>query len=171
MEHLNLIISIVVGVLTILGFVTGVFKRAYSFFIVRLFQGSQANRYPPRKSIVIVPKPGKGNIWWHMGAQSGEPSMQVVARYTVTNITEHEILLPVARMKKPRIYGAAFVKDAHSQYYGGYGIPPRHTTDLSLYFWIMPPLKAEGEAFLADIAILDQFGNEHWIKGVEFLYH
>jgi len=55
--------------------------------------------------------------------------------------------------------------------YGSYMIPDGATTDLSNDFWIIPPYKEKGQAFAADIAILDQFGNEHWIKNVEFPYH
>ena len=31
-------------------------------------------------------------------------------------------------------------------------------------------VEIEGEAFTADISVLDQFGNDHWIKGVGFPY-
>ncbi len=169
MESLDLIISIVAGVLVIIGFVTGFFRKIYAVFR-RQDEVGQADRYPPRKSIIIVPTPGENNLWWHMGSTNGEPAMQVSAHFKVTNITKTDISLPAARMKKPKLYGGVMVKDAESNFHGGYVIPPKHTTDLSLHFWILPPRKSEGENFRADIAVLDQFGNEHWLKNLEFSY-
>jgi hypothetical protein len=30
--------------------------------------------------------------------------------------------------------------------------------------------REQGKPFKADIAIIDQFGNEHWLNGMEFPY-
>jgi len=124
----------------------------------------------PKKSIVILPTPYSNDIWWHMGSSSGKPGMQIVGRFKVTNITKYNILLVAAKMKKPRILGHVDVKDSKSNYHGSNMIPDGATTDMGFSFWIMPPVKKEKENFKADVAIIDQFGNEHWIKDIEFHY-
>jgi hypothetical protein len=35
---------------------------------------------------------------------------------------------------------------------------------------MIPPERRKGEPFRADIAIIDQFGNEHWLKKVDLEY-
>lgn len=55
-------------------------------------------------------------------------------------------------------------------YYGSYMIPEGRVSYLRFDFWIMPPVRNKGETFKADVAIMDQFGNEHWIKNIEFQY-
>jgi hypothetical protein len=49
-------------------------------------------------------------------------------------------------------------------------IPTGGKTDLRFHFRVMPPVSEKGQSFKADIAIIDLFGNEHWIKGIEFPY-
>jgi hypothetical protein len=36
--------------------------------------------------------------------------------------------------------------------------------------WVMPPFKSEGDGFITDVALLDHFGNEHWVRDLEFTY-
>lgn len=169
MEHINLIVGTAVGVLTILGFVTGAAQRTLRLLVAR-FAGPDTALHIPRKTLVLLPKPGRGSTWWHLGSVGDQPAMQIVGSFTVTNITRLNILPAVAKMRKPALLGHVMVKDLHSDYHGAYPIPPAGTTDLSLDFWISPPVCDEGRAFTADLAVVDQFGNEHWLKGVEFKY-
>ena len=169
-NKLNLIIGIVVGIVTILGFVTGFFSKVWNWIKNKVKKESPVLDIP-KKTITIVPKPHANATWWHMGSTKGEPAMQIVGEYTVTNITKYNILLTVAKMKKPKkSLGPVMVKDVNSQYHGNYPIPPGATTNMNFDFWIFPPFKAKGESFTADIKILDQFGNEHLIKKVAFKY-
>ena len=105
-----------------------------------------------------------------MGSMSGKPAMQIVGRFNVTNITKYGVILSAVKMKKPRYMGNVMVKDSMSKLHGMYQIPPAGYTDMSFDFWIIPAFKKQGESFVADIAVLDQFGNEHWIKKVRFNY-
>jgi len=124
----------------------------------------------PKKTIIVAPNPNPRDTWWHMGSSSGSPAMQVVGRFKVTNITKYNIFLCAAKMKKPKLLGHVMVKDSKSQYHGFYEIPPTGISDLSFDFWVIPPFRKEGETFTTDVAIIDQFGNEHWIKGIDFVY-
>jgi hypothetical protein len=125
----------------------------------------------PKKTIIVPPNPSRLATWWHMGSSAGKPAMQVVGRsFKVTNITKYSIFLCAAKMKKPRLLGHVSVKESKGQYHGFYEIPPTGISDLSFDFWVIPPFKNQGESFKADVAIIDQFGNEHWVKGIEFVY-
>ena len=122
----------------------------------------------PKKTIIIIPN---YDTFWHMGSSSDKPAMQIVGRFQVTNITKNDILLTSAIIKKSKTQGLVMVKDYQSNYYGDYNkIPAGHTTNITIDFWISPPFKKEGESFVSDIAILDQFANKHWIKQIEFKY-
>lgn len=105
-----------------------------------------------------------------MGGTSGKPAMQVVGRFNVTNITKYAVILSAVKMKNPRYMGNVMVKDSKTNYHGRYQIVPGGYTDMSFDFWIDPPFKKKNESFVADIAVLDQFGNEHWIKKITFTY-
>ena len=49
-------------------------------------------------------------------------------------------------------------------------IPQGGVSDLRFDFFVQPPVSEEGKPFKADVAIIDQFGNEHWLKGLKFPY-
>lgn len=125
----------------------------------------------PKKTIIIPPNPNTHATWWHMGSTAGKPAMQVVGQsIKVTNIAKYGIYLCAVKMKKPKSLGHISVKDSNSHYHGFYEIPPSGISDISFHFWIIPPVIEEGKSFKTDVAIIDQFGNEHWIKGIEFIY-
>lgn len=132
--------------------------------------GSKIYYEIPKHTIVVAPNPDTGSTWWHMGSSSGQPAMQIAGHFNVTNVTKYAVILSAVKMKKPRYMGTVMVKNSKSNYHGMYQIPPGGFTDMSFDFWIMPPFKKKGESFVADIAVLDQFGNEHWIKKVNFRY-
>lgn len=105
-----------------------------------------------------------------MGSVSGQPAMQIVGHFTVTNITKLNILPTLVKMKKPKMLGHVMCRNMDANVYGGFMIPPGGVTDLSYDFWITPPVRNQNEQFKTDIAVVDQFGNEHWVKNVEFPY-
>lgn len=124
----------------------------------------------PQRTIVPLPKPDQRSCWWHMGESGDNPIMQVVGRYTVTNISGLPVLLTLAKMKSPELLGHVSTRQVDGPYHGSYFIPPTATTSASFNFWIDPPIKNEGEVFSSTVALVDQFGNGHTLGTVRFLY-
>jgi hypothetical protein len=125
---------------------------------------SEAQIDIPKKTIIVTPTPGPFTTWWHMGSWSGSPAMQVVGDFKVTNITKYTIFLCAAKMKKTKLLGHVTTGGGSNE------IPSRCVTDLRFHFFVFPPFKKEGETFTTDIAIIDQFGNKHWINRINFVY-
>jgi hypothetical protein len=74
-------------------------------------------------------------------------------------------LVTSAKMRRPKTSGFAHVPGADNNL-----IESRCVAELSFDFWMIPPERRKGEPFRADIAIIDQFGNEHWLKKVDLEY-
>ena len=73
---------------------------------------------------------------------------------------------------KPSANGRVLAR-AHgdsSMYSTTHIILQRSVSDLRFDFFVQPPVCEVGKPFKADVAIIDQFGNEHWLKGLEFQY-
>jgi len=49
-------------------------------------------------------------------------------------------------------------------------VPAGAVSDATFHLWVQPPVREKTETFTADICVLDQFGNQHWLKKVEFVY-
>jgi len=170
MEEYKELIYFLAAIIAIIAGIYAFFKWGLDL-IRKIFQPKEEITYKiPKKSIVVLPNPSRNEIWWHMGSSSDKPAAQITGRFKVTNLTKYNILLVAAKMKKPKILGHVMVKDSKSNYYGTYMIPGGGTSVMSFDFWIMPPVKKENETFKADVAIIDRFGNEHWIKDIEFPY-
>ena len=103
------------------------------------------------------------------------PGMQVVADFNVTNTWKKDIRLAGAPLRfRHRIFfhrlvrGDTGVKDLSSQYSGNYRIPPNEMTWVRVHF-MYPERKApEVGDFIADVAIIDQFNNHHWVCKLTF---
>ena len=106
-----------------------------------------------------------------MGAVGKEPAMQIVGDLNVTNISEYGVFVMGARLRKPKAVGHAMVRAQNGNLYSStHMIPEGAVSDLRFDFFVQPPVRKTGEKFRADVAIIDQFGNEHWVRGLEFPY-
>lgn len=167
---LSIVVGIIVGVMTIVGAVSGFFKWLRAAVKRALAGGNSYLLDVPKKTLVILPKAQPNSCCWHMGAVANRPAMQITGRYTVTNITKLGIMPTVARLKKPPTLGHVMVQDTDSNLHGSFHVPPGATTDLSFDFWVVPPVRREGEPFTVDVCIIDQFGNAHWLRRIQFSY-
>lgn len=118
----------------------------------------------------------EGSCWWHMGKKGDEPTMQVVGRMFVTNIASVSVRIPQVELRygfwgRKRVSGMVMVsRQLHENMYGMYDIPPSETRNVSFDFWVYPPVVKSTEPFVAHtVAFLDQFGNRHTVKRVQFL--
>jgi hypothetical protein len=169
MERWALIISVVANVLIIIGSVTGAFRKAWRWLRSKRIPGQNAIAIPTR-TLRIVPQARPNALWWHMGSRGDVPVMQVVGDFLVTNVTTLAVMVPAVRLRKPKTLGFATVRASDSNLHGQHPIPPGGSSDLRFVLWVEPPVRKKGEIFRADIALVDQFGNEHWLKNLEFEY-
>jgi len=89
--------------------------------------------------------------------------------FIVTNKTEIDIRPSGARSRKGKASGWVSVKGDDARVFAWCDIPPKTTVLADVEIRVRKVLK-EGQSFKTDIAILDQFGNENWIRGIEFFH-
>jgi len=128
----------------------------------------------PADGLRIALKPGVA-YWWHMGAYGTRPVMQVVGDFLVTNITEVPLRLPQIQLRygllgRKRLLGEISVQGP-DRYHGMYDIGPNETRDSRASFWVLPPVRKEGDPFAVhSILFYDQFGNAYPMKKLRFAY-
>lgn len=122
----------------------------------------------PKKTLIVLPGIGHGHNRWHQGSISDKPAMQIAGQLRVTNITTYNIH-PTVKLKEPTSISMITI-------FIGYRntrediIPAKTTVDLMFNCFIEIPTKKAGETFVSNVAVVDQFGNEHWIKKISFQY-
>lgn len=173
LQSTQIAVAVVVGLLTITGTLFGwfgkVWRWASALFGPKLSVGGID---VPSKTMVLIPVTHPNALWWHMGSAGDRPLMQIVGRFNVTNISKHSIFVMAAKLRKPKAVGYAHVRAQKSNTFSDrHSIPPGGISELSFQFYVQPPVREAGKLFKADVAIVDQFANEHWLKGLEFPYN
>ena len=91
-----------------------------------------------------------------MGAQDGQPAMQIVTRWLVTNITDQPAILANATLSRGwfnRRHEAVYIPKAP--------VNAGTTVEVQFQFWTSPPFREKGESFQARLTIFDHLGNPH----------
>jgi hypothetical protein len=164
--------------LTILGTIFGWFKRGWCW-IKRLFRKKNSDGMNvPSKTIIL--QTNAGPFWWHMGYVAGREEqhvMQICGEFFVTNVSKHDIHIRGAKLrirnllKNLNTTGNTSVRAQDSAYFSSeYIIPVGCVSTVHFWFGLHPPIQNTGKPFKADVAIIDQFDNEHWSKKLKFFY-
>ena len=158
------IVTVVTGSLAILGVIFGWFGKAARW--IASLRGSKlaGTLDVPRKTMIVMPLSRPNALWWHMGTMNGQPAMQVVGTLSVTNISQHAVHVMHARLRKPRLQGEAFTPSQS----GNAAIPERAVCEVTLHFWIQPVRRARRGVIKLDVSLVDQFGNDHWLRRLSF---
>jgi hypothetical protein len=128
----------------------------------------------PKRTVVLIQETRINALWWHQGTWGDKPMLQVVGDFMVTNIWTKEIKLPAAELRyrqglvRKRWRGDASVKDVDSVYHGRYAIPPNVMTPMRIHFTVPNASRDERKPLVADVIVIDQFNNEHLLKGLVF---
>ena len=172
LQSAQVVVAVTISVLAILGTIFGWFGKAWHwtsfFFKPKPLVGVID---VPSKTMILIPIAHQNSLWWHMGAMGDQPAMQIVGDLNVTNISKYGIFVMGAKLRKPKAVGHAKVRAHDSNIYSSKNIIQQGgVSDLRFDFFVQPPVCEIGQSFKADVAIIDQFGNEHWLKGLEFPY-
>jgi len=157
--HINEIFGLIKSIGRFAKYVWGKF----SSFIIR----------HPYKTLSITHINREMACWWHMGSRNENEAMQVGGDFLITNLTDHEIRLCGAELgKKNKTRGTILLKELHTPYSSTtYALQPRKNTEVRVIFLVQPPIIEVGKVYIDDLAIIDNFGNKHWIKQCRFVYH
>jgi hypothetical protein len=167
LQTIYILVGLAAAVLAIFGEITGFFKWIINLYR-RIQQFPTTNIAIPKKTVILIPIPN--GLWWHMGGRGNEPVMQIVGDLNVTNISKYGIYLKAVRLRKPKTDGHVMLRAHQANVYGNYMIPKGAVRDLRFDIFVEPLICEKGKPFKADVAIINQFGNEHWLKGLEFRY-
>ena len=166
LKTIEIAVGILLSVLTILGIFFGWFGKAWRWVSLKFRLRPSASIIDiPKKTMILIPLPRKNALLWHMGKAGDEPGMHIVGDLNVTNISsKYAVFAMGAKLRKPKAIGRIIrpVKDEK--------ISKGSTGRLTFEFFIQPPVCKKEMSFKADVAIIDLFNNEHWLKGLEFQY-
>lgn len=171
LEAAHLLILVVAGALGIAGTVFGWFSNAFRWMAGKISALRSPGPTVPRRTLILNPMPRGRPFWWHMGSAGDEPAMQIVAELKATNIHTGFVWIMGAKLRRPRAAGMVTVRAANSSLHSTeHVIHSQSVTDLHVSFFVQPPVCAVGKPFKADFAVIDQFGNERWLRRAHFVY-
>jgi len=120
---------------------------------------------PSEHRVELMITPGfHYHCFWAEASNGVKPMMQVACKLNVANTGPTDIFQIVdAYIEKPRTRAATPLHMERP--YGG-----RLAHQVSLIFFVDPPVRKSGEPFACDITLIDQFAKQHTIKGVNFIH-
>lgn len=120
--------------------------------------------YPKRTMIFSTKDPGFYR--WHLGSLNKKLTMEIDSSFQVTNITKDLNILPGrAILKKTKTFGLPYVWHSDSGM-----IPYNQIRHVDIRFTVERHFCREGQSFISDIIVFDQFNNKHLIKNILFKY-
>jgi hypothetical protein len=143
--------------------------------------------YIPKQTVRIVELP-KGKFLWRHAEDTNKVGMFIFAHFSVTNVTTRPVLLTSALLTNPKTTADIDLQSVgpsskqsnfndpnydprqDTNIPGQHQIPPLETMQGRARFWVPPPLLPYGRNFRTSLAVIDRFGNKHWIKNVEVRY-
>lgn len=135
------------------GWITGLWKR------LSVWLSSRTSRGVPRQTLRIVPLPNASS--WQRGTSMGKPCLIAKLDLSITNIDDHAVSLVKANIKRPPVLSPILARPSP--------IPPKEVALASAFFIIEPPPKhVIGKPFIADVIVIDQYGNAHHVPRVKF---
>jgi len=129
----------------------------------------------PTKTLILVPDMSPYALRWGLGKAGDEEAMQISGTLQGTNTSRYAIRAAGIKLLHPRdlvmLTRLVTIADPESRMHGtGNLIAPGRIGDLSFMFFVTPAITMPGMPLVATIAILDQFGNEHIIRDLEFKF-
>ena len=162
--------SKLIPILTVIGLVYEGFFRSWNDF-QKLWRFLIRRRsIVPRDTIRVVPDYLRGKNLWAKGAIGSDPAMQVMGSWLVTNITNGDVIIVSASIKKPKTTCHTVDVIHNGAAYSRHPIKSGATANVHALFFIKPPVCKEGQDFKATVILTDQFGNNHQIKNCTFSY-
>ena len=146
----------------------------------RLSGRAAAEGYPtklPRKTIKIARMPRLNALAWGEAMMANKTAIQMVADLNVTNVSGGPIRILSARIRYRLGWSWRLrnhmtdvnVQDIRSGYSGGYDIASGATVKVRVANVFREKNRpAPNTVVVADIALVDQFNNEHWLRRQRF---
>lgn len=133
----------------------------------------------PQRTLIMIQEVQPNSLWWHQGNTGAgtnpvRPVLQVVGDFQVTNTWSTPVIAVAAKLRyrqgfrRKTALGHVMVKDTAGPFHGRYPIPPNAMTAARIHFMVIGVAREEAKPLVADIAVIDQYNNEHWTRGLTF---
>ena len=131
----------------------------------------------PKQTLILLPSASGGPyaLHWGLGNAGNVQGMQIGGRLQATNTSSYGVRCSGLKLLKPK--GVELFTQHLSVLDPETGtsssivmIPSRSIGELSFLFFVTPVTATPGKTLVASIAVVDQFGNEHSLRNLQFKY-
>jgi hypothetical protein len=162
-EPTEILVALVVEAITVVEFIGGLWNRVKN--LPRVLRGHPVI---PSRTLAVVPQPLPRASGWSDGTVSDRPATMLYGRLLVTNITERMVGVPAVKLRKPKMIAPIRLSRPLPEDAGTQLLSPDAPTELDFLLFVQPPVGRQGRPFVTDIAVIDHFGNHHWLRKFSF---
>lgn len=121
----------------------------------------------PVATLKLVPQYNQNR--WSPGSLRGMPITHLVCSLYVSNVSNVNVFVCRAMLRKRKVEGSVFVRRSDRDIYGSYPIPPGHTTEMSIDFVVPLIICKKNKPYNSSVDVIDQFENKHRVHNIKFL--
>jgi hypothetical protein len=125
----------------------------------------------PAETLALLPDAHA--LRWGLDLSEGKEVMSLAGNLQATNTSGYTIRISAIRLLKPSetevLARVVTVEDAESGAHSAQNmISPQHIGEVSFLIAVQPVTAVPGQTLEADIGVIDQFANEHVLRGLQF---
>lgn len=129
----------------------------------------------PKQTLILLPPIGPHLLRWGLGRAGDKPAMQITGSLQATNTSSYAIRVSGIKLMEPHggdiVTRMATVEDPETGMHSPKNmIRPGFIGEISFMFFITPVIAQPGQPLKGRISITDQFGNEHVLGDLQFLF-
>jgi hypothetical protein len=118
--------------------------------------------------IDVALRPDGPATWSAATIVNDRPMVRLCADVNVVNTSDTKVILISAKLKKPATEGLIRVHDPRSGTTQTRALDPFASACASVFFFVPISPPPAGTTVVADVGLVDQFGNTHWLEKVRF---
>lgn len=162
LTNISTLAGLIVASLAIIGKVTGGFAWVWK----KVGVNSSALLVVPNKTLILVRDGTPGASRYSLDIGGRGVSMHAACDVKATNVFTRPVQIVAARIHKPVTHGTISIRSAGGwgKQLEGHAIPSGETLDVRVEFLVESAPWPKRGSFTADIVLIDQFGNEHWLR-------
>jgi hypothetical protein len=153
--------SIAGGAIAIFGILGAATKKGREFVRWGLLKLRRSGRTPPHDLRFVIDDRA---TFWGLGTSAGRPITMVHGRWHVTKISESNVRLLRARLRRIETQQPVVITESPGV------IAAHRMVQVEASFMVDPPIRERSQSLAADVIFTDNYGDEHRARSVRFPY-
>lgn len=129
----------------------------------------------PKQTLILLPDINPHQLRWGLGKVGDKPAMQITGTLQATNTSPYAIRIGGIKLLEPSggelVTRMVTVENPETGMHSQRNmIQPGYIGEIAFLFFLTPVIATPGRPLIGALSITDQFGNEHIVRHLQFMF-